>query len=101
MTTARAWAGRLLISLFFSSLYVSGNPLVRLVGRADLLGQLVPAHSIAHLGTQLPHQRLRLHLHRRPQLVEPRANQGAVDLEVVEGMPQLPDVLLQCPVHTP
>src|SRR5207245_8344801 len=26
---------------------------------------------------------------------------GAVHIEVVEGMPQLPDVLLQCPVHSP
>src|SRR5712692_1660677 len=53
---------------------------VRLVGRADLLGQLVPAHAVAHLGPQLPLQRLRLRLDGRPQFVQPRTNQGAVDV---------------------
>src|SRR5260370_22319642 len=94
ITTTRAWAGRSLIAF--------GSPSsVRLVGRADLLGQLVPAHPVAHLGPQLPLQRLRLRLDRGPQLVQPRPYDGAVDVELVERLAHLPDVHLQRSVHAP
>src|SRR5260370_26402377 len=94
ITTTRAWAGRSLIAF--------GSPSsVRLVGRADLLGQLVPAHPVAHLGPQLPLQRLRLRLDRRPQVVQPRPHQDAVDVELVERLAQLPDVHLQRSVQAP
>src|SRR5260370_183315 len=94
ITTALAWAGRLLIALRSPSS-------VRLVGRADLLGQLVPRHPVAHPGPQLPLQRLGLRFDGRPQLLHPRPPQGPVDVQLVQRLTQLPPVPPPPSVHTP
>src|SRR5260370_27934488 len=92
MTTARAWAGRLIKSFPL---------LVRLVGRSDLLVQLVPTQPVAHLGAQLPLQRLRLRVDGRPQLVQPRSDEVSIDLQLAERIPQLAPVPPQHAVHAP
>src|ERR1700736_83692 len=93
MTTARAWLGRSLIAL--------DPPLFGLVRGTDLFRQLVPALPVADLCPQLPGDRLRLLLDRRPELVQPAAHEVAVDLQLLHRGPELLDVQLQRPVHAP
>src|SRR5437868_6301261 len=88
MTTQRACAGTVTSSF-------------RLVGRAHFLGQLVPTHAVAHLRAHAPFQRLRLRLDRAPYLIQPRARQPSVDVELVERVPQLGQVELQRAVQAP
>src|SRR5690348_1232177 len=120
MTTQRAWAGRLMVlwggagrsPAEGSSLHLPTRGEVpgaarrrgrsfRYVRRADFLRQLVPTHAVTDLGPHLPLHALRLRFDRVPHLVEPAGHRGAVDIELLERVPQLADVDLQRPVEAP
>src|SRR5439155_15209597 len=72
-----------------------------LVGRADLLGQLVPLKAVSDLSPQPPLERLRAGFDDSPQLLHARAHQVTVDLDLVEGRQELLDVQLQGAVKAP
>src|SRR5438067_3645922 len=74
---------------------------LRLVGRARLLRQLIPADAVPDLRPQPPLERLRLVVDRLPELVEARVDQVAVDVELVEHRAQPFSVHLQRPVEAP
>src|SRR5260370_35142268 len=75
--------------------------LLGLVGGPDLFRQLVPLHAVAHLRAKPPLERLGLRLYRGPQLIEPRADELAVYIQLGEPGAQLRGVDPKPAVHTP
>src|SRR2546427_7842575 len=57
-----------------------------LVGLANFLRKLIPAHAIAHAGAQLPLERFRLRIDPGPELIEPLADSAGIDVELAGGV---------------
>src|SRR2546426_6365133 len=82
-------------------LSITREVLLLLVGLANFLRKLIPAHAIAHAGAQLPLERFRLRIDPGPELIEPLADSAGIDVELAGGVAHAARIELEGPVQPP